>query len=347
MSQYVISELKPSDQCAYSQVDALLKEEGITRDANLDHTCVMYDEDYRVIATGSCFGNTLRCFAVRKDHQGEGLLNEIITHLTELQMERGYHHLFLYTKIRTAPFFRDLGFHEIARVDGSMVFMENRKHGFSRYLQSLSPFRKEGISSAIVMNANPFTLGHLHLAEQASAESDTVHLFVLSEDVSLVPFSVRKRLVQAGVAHLPNVICHDSGPYMISNATFPSYFLKDEADVTKNHARLDIEVFGQVAAALHITKRYVGEEPKSVVTASYNQCLKEQLPKKGIQCIEIPRLEKDGAVVSASDVRKAIREQEWDKVKKMVPDSTYQFFRGQEAEVVIRRIMEAEHVIHH
>ena len=93
------------------------------------------------------------------------------------------------------------------------------------------------------MNANPFTLGHQYLVERAAAACDTLHLFVVSEDASLVPFAVRRKLVEAGVAHLPNVVLHDSGPYIISNATFPSYFLKDEAAVIDGHARLDLVKF--------------------------------------------------------------------------------------------------------
>ena len=45
------------------------------------------------------------------------------------------------------------------------------------------------------MNANPFTLGHLYLIEKAAAQSDLLHIFIVSEDVSLVPFQVRRRLV--------------------------------------------------------------------------------------------------------------------------------------------------------
>lgn len=47
-------------------------------DGNLDYICAMFDENYKVIGTGSCFGNTLRCFAVSSAHQGEGLLNQIM-----------------------------------------------------------------------------------------------------------------------------------------------------------------------------------------------------------------------------------------------------------------------------
>lgn len=86
------------------------------------------------------------------------------------------------------------------------------------------------------MNANPFTLGHLYLTERASAENDTVHLFMVSEDASLIPFKVRRRLVTEGTSHLDNIIYHDSGPYIISSATFPSYFQKDMDSVIESHA---------------------------------------------------------------------------------------------------------------
>ncbi|MGN0999496.1 MAG: adenylyltransferase/cytidyltransferase family protein, partial [Faecousia sp.] len=222
MSDYSISQVFPSDKYSLSRIEALLKKEGISRDANLDYICAMYDGNDRVIATGSCFGPTLRCFAVSSEHQGEGLLNEIISHLMEVQYARGNTHLFLYTKVNSAKFFADLGFHEIARVDGTLVFMENRKSGFPGFLKNLEKTKKDGLSAALVMNANPFTLGHQYLVETAARNCDTLHLFVLSEDASLVPFALRKRLVREGVAHIPNVVLHDSGPYIISSATFPS-----------------------------------------------------------------------------------------------------------------------------
>ena len=71
MAEYLISHVLPNDTSTLAQIDELLLEEGITRDKNLDYICVMYDEDYHVIATGSCFGHTLRCFAVSSKHQGE------------------------------------------------------------------------------------------------------------------------------------------------------------------------------------------------------------------------------------------------------------------------------------
>lgn len=347
MSDYAISQVYPTDRRSLSQIDTLLKEEGISRDANLDYICAMYDENYQIIATGSCFSNTLRCFAVSSDHQGEGLLNQILTHLIDIQYQRGNLHLFLYTKISTAKFFKDLGFYEIARVDETLVFMENRRNGFAGYLSDLSRTKKEGVSAALVMNANPFTLGHQYLVEKAASECDTLHVFIVSEDASLVPFSVRKKLVLEGTSHLPNVICHDSGPYIISNATFPSYFLKDEEAVIKGHAKLDLMVFTRIADVLSVTRRYVGEEPNSQVTGIYNQIMAGQLPLAGIECVIVPRKQAMDKPISASTVRKLLQKRDFETLEKLVPATTLNYFKSPEASSVIERICKAGDVIHY
>ena len=343
----ILETIQSWDKQAWRQVDTLLEQEGISRDANLDYTCGLFDEDRHLAATGSAFGNTLRCFAVDKSRQGEGLLNQIVSHLMSYQAERGLFHLFVYTKVKSAKFFRDLGFYEIAQVEGALSFLENRPRGFGDYCTDLAKSRREDKSAAIVMNANPFTLGHRHLVERAARENDTVHLFVLSEDASLVPFTVRWKLVTEGVADLPNVICHRSGPYIISSATFPSYFLKDEEAVILGHARLDLHLFGSIAQALGVTVRYVGEEPTSQVTGLYNRVMTEELPKAGIQCVVVPRLEQDGSAVSASTVRKLIHDGRLEDVRPLVPESTWSYFNSPQAGPVIRAIRESGQVIHY
>ena len=335
------------DKAAWRQVEALLEQEGVSRDANLDYTCGLFDENRRLAATGSAFGNTLRCFAVDRSRQGEGLLNQIVSHLMAYQAERGLFHLFVYTKVNSARFFRDLGFYEIAQVEGTLSFLENRPNGFRDYCADLARSNREGKSAAIVMNANPFTLGHRHLVERAAGESDTVHLFVLSEDASLVPFPVRWKLVNEGVADLSNVICHKSGPYIISSATFPSYFLKDEETVILGHARLDLQLFDPIARALGVTSRYVGEEPTSQVTGLYNRVMSEELPKSGIRCVVVPRLEQGGAAVSASTVRGLIHDGRLEDIRPLVPESTWSYFNSPQAEPVIRAIRGSAQVIHY
>lgn len=361
MSEYAISQIYPSDRRANTQINELLLAEGIRRDANLDYTCGMYDEEMNIIATGSCFGNTLRCMAVSSAHQGEGLMNQIVTHLISVQFERGNTHLFLYTKCNSAKFFGDLGFYEIARIDGQIVFMENRKTGFTSYLEKLKKeteqsevFQKFSCNNsaktkiaALVMNANPFTLGHQYLVEKAAAENDILHLFIVSEDQSLVPFSVRKKLVLEGTGHLKNIIYHESGPYIISNATFPSYFQKDADAVMESHANLDLTIFVRIAQALGINYRYVGEEPNSQVTGIYNEIMAKKLPENQIACKIIPRKEANGSVISASTVRTALKSGKMELLKTLVPETTLRYFQREEAAPVIEKIKAAQNVVHH
>ena len=376
MPDYYISQISHTDKTAIQGVTALLNAEGIRLDANLDYTCGMYDDEMNIIATGSCFGNTLRCLAVSSEHQGEGLMNQIISHLIEVQFERGNTHLFLYTKCSSAKFFGDLGFYEIARIDGQIVFMENRRTGFKNYLKKLeesSALQLQTLTkdtsantatlqsdnalpdtstadrkiAALIMNANPFTLGHQYLVEKAARENDLLHLFIVSEDASLVPFKVRKQLVMEGTAHLDNICYHDSGPYIISNATFPSYFQKDENAVIESHALLDLTVFTEIARTLGINRRYVGEEPTSLVTGIYNQIMSEKLPENNIECVIVPRKTDGEKAISASTVRQAIKDNDMDTLKKLVPESTLRYFESEKANEVIARIRNEENVIHY
>lgn len=348
MGEYSVSSISKYDRTALSQVDALLQKEGIKRDRNLDYTCGVYDEDYNLIATGSAFGNTLRCFAVSSDHQGEGLMNIVMSHLLDYEMGCGISHVFVYTKAKSAKFFMDMGFYEIARVEGLFVFLENRKNGFASYIENLKlTARPDGVSGAVVMNANPFTKGHRYLLEKAASRCDTLHVFVVSEDKSLVPFKVRKRLVEEGSKDLGNIVVHESGPYMISNATFPSYFIADEAGVMEGHARLDVNVFKKIAAVMNITKRFVGDEPFSAITSLYNKVLSEELPKAGIECCIIPRLEQAGVPISASNVRLALQNDDWTVLESILPPTTLDFFRSEEALPVVGAIKAEKDVIHH
>ena len=346
-----ITQISPRDSRAMKQVEALLARTGLTLDGHLDYTCGVFDEDENLVATGSAFGVTLRCFAVDPDHQGEGLLNQVITHLVEMQTRRGNLHLFVYTKPASAKFFRDLGFYPIAEVPGLLTFLENRRTGFSDYLKSLSASGgagEAGETAAVVMNANPFTLGHRWLIETAARESRTVHLFVLSEDYGPIPASVRLRLVRDGVADLPNVIVHETGPYLISRATFPGYFLKSEEKILRTQAQLDTALFVQIAKTLGITVRCVGHEPHSLVTALYNDVLSESLPAHGIRCRIIRRRHTaDDRVISASTVRQAIHDGCLDSVADMLPETTLSFFRSPEATPIITAIRAESDVVHY
>jgi [citrate (pro-3S)-lyase] ligase len=344
---YEISEIHPSDKKGQKQFDNLLQKAGIRRDNNLDYIAGLYDDDFNLLATGACYANTLRCFAVDGEHQGEGLIPQIVAHLIDQQMARGNTHLFLYTKCENSLIFAALGFYEIARADNEACLMENRKDGFSRFLEDIRPKKKCSGTAALVMNCNPFTLGHRYLIERAASENERVYLFVVSEDASLFPFTERFTLVKEGCSDLPNVILRATGSYMISSAVFPSYFLKDESAAIKMQARLDLTIFAQIAAAAGITRRYAGDEPTSVVTGIYNEIMREQLPTAGVEFIVLPRKEHDGAPISASSVRKLLHDDRIEETKALVPDTTYRYFFSPAGQNVLSKIRAAKNIIHY
>jgi [citrate (pro-3S)-lyase] ligase len=181
-------------------------------------------------------------------------------------------------------------------------------------------------TGAIVANCNPFTNGHLYLIESAARQCGYLHLFILSEDRSAFSTDARWSLVQAGIAHIPNVILHPTGPYLVSAATFPDYFLKDTASPQTVNTALDIAIFAErFARPLGITRRFVGTEPFDPVTATYNQQMKELLPSYGITLVETPRLESAGNAVSASRVRRLLQEQNFAAIRELVPATTYEW----------------------
>ena len=328
MEDITLSCLDRNDAQCVARWRALLEREGIHEDPHLDYTVVVYDHNDTIIATGSCFRNTLRCFAVDSAHRGEGLLNSVVSHLVDYSYRHGFCHLFLHTKCCNVPLFRELGFYEIARVEGQVAFLENQPNGFAHYLKNLK--RGHGKQAAIVMNANPFTAGHLRLVQTACSENDTVHLFLVSEDVSQFSFQVRKQLVEEGTRGISNLIYHETESYLISTAVFPSYFFPTTQEIASIQAALDCTVFLKIAHALDITSRYVGEEPFSTTTALYNQVLHRLLPPGGVAFREIPRLSADDTVISASKVRNLIRQEHppAELLLKLLPASTYQYLLG-------------------
>ena len=288
---------------------------------------VLLWEDENLAATGSRQGNILKYLAVDPAHQGEGLLATLITALRQEAFWKGYRHLFLYTKPSNEHMFRDLMFYPVAATD-KVLLMEDKPDGVQRFLKTLPVENCTGTVGAAVMNCDPFTLGHRHLIETAAAQSKHVYVFVLSEDRGFFSWKDRLNMVKAGTADLSNVTVLPTGPYLISYATFPTYFLKDRDSAEQIHCQLDIAVFTQYyVPRFRITRRYVGTEPLSAMTAEYNKALANALPAQGIQLIEIPRKETAGSPISASAVRAALAKEDWDTVKKLVPQTTFSYIQ--------------------
>ncbi|MDR1658189.1 MAG: adenylyltransferase/cytidyltransferase family protein [Deltaproteobacteria bacterium] len=185
----------------------------------------------------------------------------------------------------------------------------------------------DGKIGAIIMNCNPFTLGHRYLIEKALEEVDNLYIFVVEEDQFDFKLNDRIAMIKKGVAHVGDrVKVISSGNYIISNRTFPEYFAKTELTTEKVDTTNDLALFGAVIApALNITHRFIGEEPYCNVTRQYNETMKRILPPMGIAVHEIPRMEKDGQAISASLVRQLLEDQDWPILEGLVPSTTHNY----------------------
>ena len=175
------------------------------------------------------------------------------------------------------------------------------------------------LRGVVVMNCNPFTLGHRYLIEQAAKQVERLFVMVVREDCSLFAYAERKAMVEQGVAHLENVTVIDGSEYAISQATFPTYFLKRLDDAADTQMLLDLDLFSRhIAPALGATVRFVGTEPTDRLTRRYNQLMHEVLA----DVRETARLEKEGNAVSASRVRKAMEQGDMNVIRQLVPPTT-------------------------
>lgn len=307
------------------ELRTFLRAAGLEYEEGIEFSVCLYDGE-ELLGSGSLEENVFKCIAVREDRQGQDLTAKILTELRREALRRGITHQFLFTKPGNLRMFSDFGFYPIASVPEALL-MENRRNGARDYARSLAE-ACGGTVGAAVVNCNPFTLGHRYLVETASARCDLLHLFVLTEDRSRFSAADRLRLVREGTSDIPNVRVHETGPYMISSVTFPTYFIKEKARSGDIACRLDLEIFARVfAREMGITVRFVGTEPNCRVTSAYNRQMLAYLPPLGIRVEEIRRKEIRGVPISASRVRALIDRGEIEKTAELVPPTTYQFIR--------------------
>lgn len=293
------------------------------RDEGDSDTIALYwDDEGNLIGCGALAGHTVKQLAVSPDAEGQGIMASLISSLISEAYARGDHRLFLCTKPANKRMFASLGFYPVVETSDALL-MENRKNGFKDFIDSIP--RYEGVSGAVVCNCDPFTLGHRHLIEYAASRCDNLYVFAVSESGSMFDPAVRLEMIRRGTEDIPSCHVFESDLYLVSRATFPAYFIRDESRADLVRSDLDIELFGKrIAPALNITMRFVGEEPFSSVTRAYNERMKELLPEYGITVEEIPRL----AEISASKVRSLIRAGEPEKTREMVPETTYEVIQS-------------------
>ncbi|MDR2492638.1 MAG: hypothetical protein LBD25_04175 [Coriobacteriales bacterium] len=198
--------------------------------------------------------------------------------------------------------------------------------GLEQYLGKLKLIQKP--IGSVVMNCNPFTMGHRYLVETAAGKVAHLYVFVVEEDSSYFPFATRIKLVQEGLADLQNVTVIPSGEFIISLRTFDAYSHKDKLQDKVIDASTDVHVFGKyIAPSLDITVRSVGDEPIDAVTRQYNAALLDILPRYGVDLVVIPRKAMMNEPISASRVRRLLKERDFASISLLVPQTTLNYLQ--------------------
>ena len=307
----------PLSERQHKEYLSLLESCGLRDEGDADIVALM-TEDGDLIACGALAGHTVKQLAVDSDAEGQGAMAAVLSALIAEANANGVHRLFLCTKPENLGMFRSMGFHTVIETSDA-VLLENRKGGLESFLDSIPKY--DGVCGAVVCNCDPFTLGHRHLIEYAASHCDNLYVFAVSEKGSMFSPEERIDMIRKGTADIENCHIFESDLYLISRATLPAYFIRDESRADLVKSDLDIELFGRrIAPALGISIRFAGEEPFSPVTRAYNERMKELLPAYGICFEEIPRLSE----ISAGKVRNLIKDGEFEKTREMVPKSTYE-----------------------
>ena len=210
-----------------------------------------------------------------------------------------------------------------------MEFWTNN-NSFNKYIRNIKlqipkSWINNGRIGSIVMNCNPFTLGHRYIIDEALKVVDYLYIFVVEENGSFFSFSDRMNMVNLGVNDLKNVKIFPSGQWIISLITFPEYFNKEIENNIVIDPSLDVNLFKTIASELKISARFVGEEPNDYITRQYNECMKSEFEKSDIKLYEIPRKCINEDIISASSVRKLYKNNDYASIRKFVPESVYDY----------------------
>ena len=335
-----IIQLNPAIPRQRRRIEQFLGDNGLRLD-DVDYYATLVDETTdEIVAGGGLKGGVIKCVAVADGHKGEAVANQIVSHLIAHANADGHQCVKLFTKPQNQKMFESMSFRLLAEAPKA-ILMETGIGGIKRYseelesekgkvkseksngkLHHLNPSTPQPImpqSGIIIMNCNPFTLGHRYLIEQAAQQVDTLYILVVREDCSMFGYDERKAMIVRGVAHINNVVVCDGSEYSISATTFPTYFLKSLSDASDTQMTLDIDLYRRhIAPALDATVRFVGTEPDDPLTRRYNELMKSMLP----DVREVARLQQSGVVVSASRVRKAIVENHLAQAARLVPPTT-------------------------
>lgn len=334
-SEYEIRQMRLSIPRQRRMVEAFLQDNALRLD-DVDYYAGVFRVDGdEMLAGGGLKGSVVKCLAVRSDCRDEALSCRMVSHLVSVANAAGHQVVRLFTKPSNRVVFESMSFRLLAEAPEA-ILMETGVGGIDTYRRYLGSVRDAvatdsdaGEAGVIVMNANPFTLGHRYLVEQAAQKVARLYVIAVKEEASLFSYDERLAMIRSGVAHINNVTVCEGSDYAVSATTFPTYFLKRLSDASDTQMMLDIDLFRRhIAPALGAAVRFVGSEPTDMLTRRYNEIMKQMLPR----VVETERLTVQTALreavgdtpaaVSASLVRAAMGRHSLWEAASMVPQTS-------------------------
>lgn len=347
----VITQLPLSDSFTRRRLEEFLSREGLRYEAVDEYLALTDPDTGEILAGGGLKGDLIKCVAVSSAARSANLSGRLVSELISLAARNGHPCVKVFTKPGNEAVFASMGFRVLARA-AEAILMENGR-GLGSYLEYLrreSGTRVETVAQAqpartgvIVMNANPFTLGHRYLVESAASQVDRLFVIPVKEDVSAFTYAERRAMIEAGCAGLAGVTVLEGSDYAISETTFPTYFLKDPSHASGTQMALDIDLFcNHIAPALGAGVRFVGSEPRDPLTRAYNSALRRTLPGFGLVLSEIPRLKSaDGRFITASRVRSLLDGGRLAHCLRLTPVSTHPYLLAYLADRALRLELDA------
>ncbi len=298
---------------------AFLTKINLMYDNDID-LCLVIKNNDEIIACACRKDNVFKMIAVDTAYQSINYVAKLVSELITISYNQGIYHYFIFTKEEYFNHFLNIGFKMLISFE-DVGLLEYGQPIFNNYYLKYQ-LDKNKNNGAIVMNCNPFTLGHRYLIESAAQLVDQLVVFIVEENKSYFNFEDRFYLVKKGVEDLKNVIVIPSGPYIISSTTFPTYFLKSIDDKTYYYTNIDLLIFKKIMEQMNINIRFFGDEPNDALTNYYLEQAKKVLDSQ-IHIFERIKYGRD--VISASRVRTYLDNQEFNKIKPLVNEVTYQY----------------------
>jgi hypothetical protein len=148
------------------EIARLLHDNGLELDEQIENF-VVCREDGRLVGCAGFDRDVIKDVAVAPGLRGTAVSLRLGGEVVKLAAGHGYHDLFLFCRPDNVKRFRGWAFHPLVEMPGVIALMENNPIALPKYLEKLSRGRRPGKTiGGVVLNANPFTLGHRYPLER-------------------------------------------------------------------------------------------------------------------------------------------------------------------------------------